>query len=1308
MRKLFFLFVFFSFHFINAQNLQDYVQYEFRRFSVDEGLSNNRVHSICQDKFGFLWFGTSDGLNRYDGYANKIYKHSSDEASIISNDIRVTFCDSHGNLWIGASKLQKYNYKKDNFEIFYDEHKHDISSPISIAEDKIGNLWICSFSGDLYKIPFDTINQTIILKFSHFADKSRNNTFRNIFIDSNSEIWVGTRNGLALLNQIDSTFTYYRPDEAVQNSIFGKDVTVIYEDSNELFWIGTFNSGLNVMDRKTGKFYHYKLDTTNEYSNRIRTIFEDNLGNFFVGTRAGLYIFDSVQNNFNYYAHTEHKYSVLSYNSILSNYKDNFGGLWIGTFAGGANYANLYKKPFNHLKYKPKDNDFLNNKSVYAIFEDSSGKIWIGTDQKGINVFNPETKKYTYYSHNADDPFSLAYNDIKAFAEDKSGNIWIGTNNGGLDCYQQSTGKFVHYISDDNNPFSINSNRIYALLYDSQYNLWIGTKKGVCLLPDNESKFIVYSRSLEGKYEFPDGEVHSIIEDSGKNVWVNGSRFSYTDSAFTKILPDSVYKSYILTICEDMENNFWFGSQAGLVFYNTSNQEITLFNSYNGLPSDYITGIIDDNTGNLWISTINGLVKYIDGVRNPLSGNFRIYSASDGLQSRQFNYSAVMKSSSGKIYFGGINGISAFYPSEIDDNPFKPDILITNLKLFNENVEIGHRIRGNVVLKKSILLTDTLTLTYKQNVFTLEYAAIHFAESAGNKYSYMLENLDEEWNNVGNKRFATYTNLNSGEYIFKVKATNSDGVWSGKPAEMRIIVLPPFWQTWWFRIIFIVGIIGLAVGFYYYRVNQLKNQKKTLERKVTERTIELQKANVALEERKEEVLQQNEEILQQNELLATQKSEIEIAYKNINVLSKIGQTITATLDIDDINQLIYEHVSSLMSIDEFGVGLYNDSKKFIEFIYFMKDEDRLPYFSVSTSEQENILALSVLTKKEIFTNDFFKDYPELITDFHNSNYEGCNSLIIIPLLVHKRFIGLMVTKCKQKNSFKDNDFSNLKTLASYLAIAIDNSNAYQIVEFQNDKISSSINYAKNIQRALLPLSENIDKYFNHFVIYRPRDVVSGDFYWFDVENAGSENEIVFIAVVDCTGHGVPGAFMSMIGNTLLNEIVCLKKIYQPKIILDELNLSITKLLKQDKTNNNDGMVVSLVRIDNLPDKVSKKLTFSGAKRPLYYSDKQHDEIRTIKGTIASIGGKQRANKMDFTDNELIISNDEMIYLTSDGFADQQDFDRKRFGSPRLKNLLSSISTLSVDEQHKCLNTELDLYMSGQEQRDDITILGIKI
>lgn len=841
----------------------------FQYLTTTDGLSQNSVLDIVQDHKGFMWFATEDGLNKFDGYNFTIYKNTpSDPHSLSNNNIRTLLEDKRHNLWIGTSVgLNLYDRDKDKFLVFKasDDDTTSLKSSYieAIFEDSNGDIWIGSPKG-LFK--FNKKSGTF-KQFTHDPNDPfslSDERVRAIYEDKNKNFWIGTRKGLNLFDRKTGKSKRYFNEKDNDASLCNNHVTKIKEDKNGDLWIGTWGGGVSLFKPSHETFIQYNFDYENPSSlggNSIYDIFIDSKDNIWIAVEnGGLNLFDPKTATFKTYKSDIGNANSLSENSITSVYEDNNNTLWVGTYRGGINYYNTLIEKFKTYKSNPFRNS-INNNNCRAFVEDSKGNIWIGTDGGGLNKFDRRTNTFTFYKNDPKDQESLSNDVVLSILEDKNQNLWIGTYGGGLNRFDKKRGKFIRYLHDPNDPYSLSNNEVWTLLDDYEGNLWLGTRgKGINVLnPKNDSFVSLKCDTINAITH--SCWINSLFQDSQENIWIattwgltlydphtNVSTHFFRDDT----VEGSISSDNTFFIFEDSKNNLWIGADNGLNLFDHRTKTFQTLTSFDGLSNNRIVSIEEDNKGNLWLGTMVGLSKF-----NPETLKAKHYSVTDGLQGNEFLYSASITTRDGYMLFGGTGGFNMFHPDSVTkDNDFLPPVYITSFQVFNQPVDLG----------KNINEVKEITLSHEASVFSFEFTALNYIQADKNQYAYKLEGFDKEWNYVGNKRNATYTNLDPGEYTFYVKASNNDGIWNETGTAVKIIITPPFWNTWWFRILMLACFIGSAFALYSLRVNNIKKQKEALEKEVRERTSEvrsqaevLRSLNSELEEQKEEILAEREE-----------------------------------------------------------------------------------------------------------------------------------------------------------------------------------------------------------------------------------------------------------------------------------------------------------------------------------------------------------------------------------------------------------------------------------------------------------------
>ena len=831
----------------------------FEQIFLDQGLSQSIVQCICQHRSGFMWFGTEDGLNKYDGYKFTIIRNDPDDPNSLSyNNITSIFEDRSGILWIGTfyGGLNRYDPQTKRF--FRYQHDPNHSNSLSnnninvILQDKSGNLWIGT-DGGLNKLILPVLSasgnesEESTPTFIRYQNDPNNpnslshNIVRSIYEDSSGVLWIGTDGGLNKLvppvpkssgsesEGSPPTFTRYQNDPPNPNSLSHNEVYSILEDNSGALWIGTKGGGLNHFDRQKNQFIRFQHDPNNPNSlshDEVYVIYEDRAGILWIGTNGGgLCVFDRENEKFIPYRNDPYDPSTISYNEIRAIYEDRSGLLWIGTYGGGIDKVDKGKRQFTLYAHDPGNPNSLSHPIVWSIYEDKAGILWIGTHGGGLNRFDRRTDQWKHYRHNPDDPSSLSHDIVRVVYEDRSGVLWIGTHGGGINQFDRKTEKFTRYLNDPNDSTSLSHNEIRSIYEDRSGVLWIGTYGGGLdkLVPGDQPGstpiFVHYRNYPKNPNSLSNDFVRVTYEDRSGVFWIGTeggglNRFDRESETFTHYRadpqnPNSLNNDYIFSIHEDESGFLWLGTWGGGINkFDKVNEEFTNYTEKDGLPNDAVYGILEDQQGNLWLSTNNGLLKF-----NPKVETFRNYSMEDGLQSNEFNGGSFYKSRGVEMFFGGIEGFNAFYPEEIKDSPFIPPVIITSFSKLNQEVEFG----------KPISEIKELKLSYKDYVFSFEFAALDFTAPEKNRYAYKMEGLDEDWVYTDSKkRFATYTTLDPGSYTFRVKGSNNDGVWNEEGTAMKIIIMPPIWKTWWFRLIVALLLIGLALLWYHRRSKNIR------------------------------------------------------------------------------------------------------------------------------------------------------------------------------------------------------------------------------------------------------------------------------------------------------------------------------------------------------------------------------------------------------------------------------------------------------------------------------------------------------
>ena len=815
---------------------------DFERLSLQEGLSQSIVEQIVQDRKGFMWFATEDGLNRFDGYQFTVHKNVPGDVNSLSyNELKAVYEDANGFLWVGIFSSGLNRFDPATEEVV--RYVHDAGDPASlgadtvrcILEDSAGRLWVGTQGAGV-----DRLDRTAG-EFHHYRvpretpNAARHDDVRALLEDSNGGLWIGTNGGgLDRLDPETGEFSHFAHDPDDPHSLSDNRVFALLEDHTGALWVGTYGGGLSVLDRTTGRFSHYRADPQDRTalgSDLIKAIVEDHEDTLWIGTDGGgLARFDRGSGTFVSFRHDPNDIFSLSSDRIYDLYQDRSRVLWVGTYGGGLSKFDVSKKRFHRVRNDPNDRQSLSHNIVWSFFEDPDGVLWIGTDSGGLNRFDRRTGRWRHFRHDPDDPTSLSHDTVRVVFRDRGGVLWVGTNGGGVNRFDPETGGFTHFRHDPEDPGSLSHDQLRSIDQDRAGNLWFGTFGGGLDRLDPETMTFTHHRHDPGN---PTSISHDFIrltfEDSDGVLWVGTqggglNRLDPDTGRFTHFRhdpddPRSLSSDHVFSIVEAWDGTLWFGLfGGGLNRFDRSTETFTGYRAEDGLAGDSVYAMLEDDNGTLWISTTVGLSRF-----DPLTGRFRNYDVRDGLQSNEFNGGSAHRSASGEMFFGGINGYNSFFPDEIAINPIVPSVVITDLQLFNRSVGVGEEIGGRVLLERPVTSTDEVEFSYRENVFTIEFAALHYSAPGKNAYLYRMEGFSDDWIEVdADRRYATFTGLTPGEYRFSVRGANRDGVWADAAASLRIVVTPPFWATWWFRMIVVMVLGGVAMAIYRSRMRGVR------------------------------------------------------------------------------------------------------------------------------------------------------------------------------------------------------------------------------------------------------------------------------------------------------------------------------------------------------------------------------------------------------------------------------------------------------------------------------------------------------
>jgi signal transduction histidine kinase/ligand-binding sensor domain-containing protein/DNA-binding response OmpR family regulator len=873
---------------LNAQKRN----FRFNYYTTDDGLSQNMVDCIFQDSKGFMWFGTWNGLNRFDGYTFRTYSPGDQGeyrlGSIFIYDIEE---DPSGNLWIGtADGLNVYLYEKDRFLQYTHEPGND--STISsnqvncLMVDDAGTLWVGTDRGLDRIVPGGFVAGLTDIR--HITDPSgRDNgqgmVVQDLYQDQSGRIWAGTDGGLALLGPADTTFTLFTYQPGNLNSLSSNDVQSILQDREGNLWIGT-NYGLNRFDAGSRRFHRYFHDPADESSlvhNSVMDIAEDIRGNLIFGTLGGISMYDRAGDIFHNYTYNSSAVTELNNEFVNCLYADADGNVWIGTERGGINQFNVHQNEFDYYVSIPGKEQSLSSNTINSVWEDGEA-LWVGTAGGGLNRIVHSGGTYTHYRADPSVPASISGDFVTCIHRDITGCLLIGTWGEGLNLLtpeNEAAGKFINLRHDPADDRSLVNNFISFMVEDSHGVVWIGTYGGIVAFLPESRHFIAYGLGSAT----PISRVGCLEFDIYNNLWAGTEEGLYFipsgDSSerylnfnhVTRYLPSradsgSISGKYIISINDDSYGNLWvgtYGNGLNKLPVDRLDRPVRSFIHYtdrDGLCNNTIYGIQEDRNGNLWLSTDNGLSRF-----NQESERFTNYYVVDGLLHNQFYWSASFRNASGVLYFGSMNGLLSFNPAMISEHAIQPGVILTDFKIYNQPVDVGETFYDRVAIENPVCVADRIILSHKIREFSLDFSALYYEHPDKVFYAYMMAGFDDDWHYVSSRRrYASYTNLKGGKYTFMVKASLEEGHYESEPLELEISILPPFWVKPWFITALVLVLVTSLISYNRFRVFSLRRRQKELEQLVAERTAQIMGQKEQLEKQNTEILQQRDKLMELN------------------------------------------------------------------------------------------------------------------------------------------------------------------------------------------------------------------------------------------------------------------------------------------------------------------------------------------------------------------------------------------------------------------------------------------------------------
>jgi signal transduction histidine kinase/ligand-binding sensor domain-containing protein len=1008
-----------------AQNAPLY----FDHISIEQGLSHRVVYASLQDKNGFMWFATEGGLNRYDGYQFVVYQSDPRVPNSLAYiNISAMQEDSGGSIWLATwgGGLDEFDPRTEHFT----HYQFNPKNPNTISDNRIqslytdheGVLWVGTLAGGLNKLIRDASGQG---QFKVYKNDPQNvtslssNRVWSIAEDGENNLWIGTEEGLNKFDRQTETFTRFFSVPNQIGTINHNRVRSLFRDHAGHVWIGT-QEGFALYNMQTKLISRLVSHATDSVKKSIiNRISEDHTGRIWIGTQEnGLYIYDLTKNEVQRYVNNPLDPASLSSNDIRSLSEDRAHNMWIGTRGGGINKVDLKGRKFSHYKHDVLSPNSLTNDQVYAFYEDEKGLIWIGTDGGGVNVYDPATRRYTsYYNRSPELTTNPIYNRIRVITKDREGIMWIGTYGGGIAKFDPNKKQFVGTLFDPRNSSNLNQGRVWCLYEDHAGNMWIGSDGGVAIVPAGSDHPITYKHEERDSTSLSHNDVVSMLEDRDGNMWLGTwgggldrvifskgplslDALKFTSYQYDPFNVNSISNNLVLCFYQDRSGMIWLGTGGGLNVLDPMTGNFTHYFSADGLPHNTVQSILPDDEGNLWLSTLRGLSKM--DTKTPGAGTktkFRNYDILDGVQSNEFNRGAAMRTRKGEMFFGGVNGYNTFFPAEVKDHAFIPPVVLVAFKKFDRLF----------AFPQAIYFIPEITIPATDNFFSFEFAALDYTNPQKNQYAYKLEGFDTDWNYSGTRRYASYTNLEGGRYIFRVKGTNSDGLWNEEGVSVRVTITPPFWKTLWFRFLAAATVILLAGFGYKYRVRNIQIQKGVLEKEVAGRTAQLEKINT------------------------------------------IVQSINSEMSFDDLLQSILNETRYIAGVERATILLWDQQKEV--FRYRARtgwNADDFAGIELTSEEAEKRYTHHA---KQIFENIFVvRDIPRLAAEEKFRHLPVPKSLLVMRMPIEKRQEGYVIFhNMHDENAFENQDIRLLNNLKEHIISAVIKTRILEELKLLNEK-----------------------------------------------------------------------------------------------------------------------------------------------------------------------------------------------------------------------------------------------------------------
>jgi signal transduction histidine kinase/ligand-binding sensor domain-containing protein len=1030
----------------------------FRRIDMESGLSQNNVQAILQDKKGFVWFGTANGLNKFDGQkVIRIYHNlPQDSTSLSGNRVGALCEDRQGYLWVGSTEgLDRFDPRRETFKRY--STKAPEGQPrgqgmvLALHEDRQGNLWAGTFGNGLLKID---AKREVIRFFRHDPENDRslaNDSVYALAEDARGDIWVGTGGGgLDCYEVANDKFVHHQHHPNNPNSLSGNLVSAVAVAPDGKVWASTYNNGLNLLDPQTGyvtRFMANPADPTTPSSDQMESLLFSPDGQLWVGTGNGLNLLYRQPNGqwgFHHLRHSPADRFSLSSDAAFALAADRSGGVWVGTLNGGANYFHPNTMRFALFRHNPLRPQSLAYDVVRNLMEDRQGNLWVATTKGGLSVATPAQlakNEFAHYRHQEQNPRSLSSDELFDVFEDRQGHIWVGANNinsAGLNRFVPAKvpgqpGSFVRYDLSQGSVVLRPRNAVRAIRQDWAGNLWVATVQGLLKLawrPQTDQMAVLDVVNIAASDIAVDSHGHFYVATLNRGVVLVDPTTGEMVRSYAKAdVPDgkSLNDNYVRSLYLQNDSILWAGtSSGGLNRLNTVTGQVIVFKIGSGQTGNTIYGLEGDGQGGLWIGGGYGLARL-----DLKTFATQHYDETDGLQGLEFNTNAHALGRNGRVYFGGLKGFNAFFPREVvqEGPPTPPAALISTLLMFNQPFANYH----GGILQKNIAYADTLDLPYDSTNIALQFTMPEFYAPDKHRFEYWLEGVDKHsLTTAQGYPSAAYSNLSPGHYIFHLRGIDQRGQKSARETVLHILVSQPWWSSPWFITLMSVALASLIV----FLINYFRSRNQMLERQVRERT---------------------ELITAQKEEISRQKEQTELSLNSLRKLTDIGKLITATLSAESIVRTVYKNVYSLMSADVFAIGIYNAANHTLDFIGRHTAGAPLPPVSFPIDGPDRLSIRSFVNREEVIIQDYETEYKHYFDAIQPSQVgeQVAHSIVYLPLIAHEKSQGVITVQSFRRDAYLPYQLEILRNLASYTAIALENADAYRRLEEANHELNST-------------------------------------------------------------------------------------------------------------------------------------------------------------------------------------------------------------------------------------------------------------